>query len=76
MYSIDIDMKPPIAESMEALNEPLPKYFASLSLHSKKIKEGHFHEISFDGRGLALNPLRSRTQGLLPPNHVIEQLLL
>lgn len=46
------------------------------SLQSLKIKEGHFHEISFDGRGLALNPLRSKTQGLLPPNHVIEQLLL
>jgi hypothetical protein len=42
----------------------------------KKIKEGRFLEISFDGSGLALNSLEKKTQGLLPPKHVIEQLIL
>jgi len=46
------------------------------SLQNKKMKEGLFLEISFDGSGLALNNLGNRTQGLLPPKHVIEQLLL
>jgi hypothetical protein len=46
------------------------------SLQNKKIKEGLFLEISFDGSGLVLNCLGNRTQGLLPPKHVIEQLLL
>jgi len=46
------------------------------SLQNKKIKEGLFLEISFDGSGLVLNSLENKNQGLLPPKHVIDQLFL
>ncbi len=62
-------------QSCKKLEQNISEFMQRLkkSLQSAKIKEGHFHEICFDGRGLALNPLIGRTQGLLPPNHVTEQ---
>jgi hypothetical protein len=60
-----------ITECMERLRK---------AVQNHKLKKGYFNEICFEGnfgeQVLVLKPLEDGAQGLLPPKHIIEELLL